>query len=52
LISTSYLLPHYHRFYWMGYRNGGGLSGAWSASFTWIDKSNGIDFSDYNRCGW
>jgi hypothetical protein len=35
----------------MGYRNGGGSSGPWSASYSWIDKSSGIEFSDYNRWG-
>ncbi len=35
----------------MGYRNSGGSSGPWSSNYKWIDKSSGIEFSDYNRWG-
>jgi hypothetical protein len=47
--NTGFLLPNFHKFYWMGLRTG--FSGAQWPNFTWIDLESAIYMGDYQHWG-
>jgi hypothetical protein len=48
-IDAGYLLPNYHKFYWMGLATN--LEGSRWPNFTWIDRNKAIYIGQYQHWG-
>jgi hypothetical protein len=48
-IQQGYMLPSFHKFYWMGLKTG--IPGTRWPNFTWIDRENVIYMGNYQHWG-